>query len=160
MYSSTLSLSSALEKGGCSTLQPGRFTPGNDPVPIVQESGWAPGPVWTDAKSLPPFPGFDPRTFQLVASIYICVCVCVCVHIKVTVGEVTKAQMWSRCIAVLSLSSALEGVSVQSHNPVALPPGMSRYPLYRRLGGPQDRSGRVQKISPPYRDSIPGLSSS
>jgi len=25
----------------------------------------------------------------------------------------------------------------------------TRYPLYRRLGGPQDRSGQVRKISPP-----------
>jgi len=23
------------------------FTPGKDPVPILQEAGWAPGPVWT-----------------------------------------------------------------------------------------------------------------
>jgi hypothetical protein len=23
------------------------FTPGKDPVPIVQEAGWAPEPVWT-----------------------------------------------------------------------------------------------------------------
>jgi hypothetical protein len=27
-------------------------------------------------------------------------------------------------------------------------PGKTRYPLYRRLGGPQGRSGRVRKISP------------
>jgi hypothetical protein len=27
--------------------------------------------------------------------------------------------------------------------------GKTRYPLYRRLGGPQDRSGQVRKISPP-----------
>ena len=27
------------------------FTPGKDPVPIVQEAGWAPGPVWTGGKS-------------------------------------------------------------------------------------------------------------
>ena len=33
--------------------------------------------------------------------------------------------------------------------PAALPPGKTRYPLYRRLGGPQGRSGRVRKISPP-----------
>jgi hypothetical protein len=46
-YSSTLSLTSALDRGGWSTPRPGRFTPGNDPVPIVQEAGWAPGPVWT-----------------------------------------------------------------------------------------------------------------
>jgi hypothetical protein len=26
---------------------------------------------------------------------------------------------------------------------------MRRYPLYRRLGGPQGWSGRVRKISPP-----------
>jgi hypothetical protein len=26
-------------------------TPGKDPVPIVQEAGWAPGPVWTGAES-------------------------------------------------------------------------------------------------------------
>ena len=29
------------------------FTSGKDPVPIVQEAGWAPGPVWTGGKSRP-----------------------------------------------------------------------------------------------------------
>ena len=28
------------------------FTPGKDPVPNVQEAGWAPGPVWTGAENL------------------------------------------------------------------------------------------------------------
>ena len=28
-------------------------TPGKDPVPILQEAGWAPGPVWTGGKSRP-----------------------------------------------------------------------------------------------------------
>jgi hypothetical protein len=28
------------------------FTPGKDPVSIVQEAGWVPGPVWTDAEKL------------------------------------------------------------------------------------------------------------
>ena len=37
----------------------------------------------------------------------------------------------------------------QHHAPAALPPGKTRYPLYRWLGGPQGRSGRVRKISPP-----------
>jgi hypothetical protein len=27
---------------------------GKDPVPIVQETGWAPGPVWTGAENLAP----------------------------------------------------------------------------------------------------------
>jgi len=30
-----------------------QFTPKKDPVPILQEAGWAPGPVWTDGKSRP-----------------------------------------------------------------------------------------------------------
>jgi hypothetical protein len=29
-------------------------TPGKDPVSIVQEAGWAPGPVWTGAENLAP----------------------------------------------------------------------------------------------------------
>jgi len=29
------------------------FTPGKDPVPILQEAGWVPGPVWTGGKSRP-----------------------------------------------------------------------------------------------------------
>jgi hypothetical protein len=39
MYSSTLSLTSVLDGGGWSTPHSGHFTPGNDPVPIVQEAG-------------------------------------------------------------------------------------------------------------------------
>ena len=30
------------------------FIPGKDPVPIVQEAGWAPGLVWTSAENLAP----------------------------------------------------------------------------------------------------------
>jgi len=29
------------------------FIPGKDPVPIVQEAGWAPGPIWMGGKSRP-----------------------------------------------------------------------------------------------------------
>jgi len=29
------------------------FTPWKDPVPILQDAGWAPGPVWTGGKSRP-----------------------------------------------------------------------------------------------------------
>ena len=41
-------------RGECSAARPGRtLLPGKDPVPIVQEAGWAPGPVWTGGKSRP-----------------------------------------------------------------------------------------------------------
>ena len=41
------------------------------------------------------------------------------------------------------------GVGGQRHAPAALPPGKTRYPLYRRLGGPHSRAGQMRKISPP-----------
>ena len=41
------------------------------------------------------------------------------------------------------------GVGGERQAPVALFPGMLRYPLYRRLRGPHGRSGRVRNISPP-----------
>jgi hypothetical protein len=47
-------LTSALEGGGWSAPRPGRFSPGKDPVPIVQKAEWAPGSVWTCAKNLAP----------------------------------------------------------------------------------------------------------
>jgi hypothetical protein len=50
------------------------------------------------------------------------------VKVKVTLEQAMKAQM---------------GVGGQRHAPAALPPKLTRYPLYRR------RSGRVLKISPP-----------
>jgi hypothetical protein len=67
MYSS---MTAALEGGGVvsSTPQPHLAT-GKDPVPIVQEAGWAPGPVWIGAENLAP-PGLDPRTIQPVVSRY------------------------------------------------------------------------------------------
>jgi hypothetical protein len=42
-----------------------------------------------------------------------------------------------------------EGEGGQHHAPAALPPGKIQYPLYKGLGGPQGRSGQVQKISSP-----------
>ena len=56
-------------KWGVSLTPRPLFTPGKDPVPIVQEAGWVPGPVWTGAENLAPS-GFDPRTVQPVASRY------------------------------------------------------------------------------------------
>ena len=59
--------------------------------------------------------------------------------------EGPEGQLYS---PALSLTSALDGVGGQHHAPAALPPGKTRYPLYRRLGGSQGTYGRVWKISP------------
>ena len=33
---------------------PAALPPGKDPVPTVQEAGWAPGPVWKGAENIAP----------------------------------------------------------------------------------------------------------
>jgi hypothetical protein len=57
-------------RGEGSASHPVRYLPpGKDPVPIVQEAGWAPGPVWTGVENLaPPPPGLRNRTVQPVAT--------------------------------------------------------------------------------------------
>jgi hypothetical protein len=47
------------------------------------------------------------------------------------------------------MTTALEKGEGTASNPGRyLSPGKTQYPLYRRLGGPQGRSGQVRKISP------------
>jgi hypothetical protein len=41
------------------------------------------------------------------------------------------------------------GMGGQRHAPAALPTGKTRYPLYRKLVGPQSRLCQVWNISPP-----------
>jgi hypothetical protein len=45
---------------GVSVMPRPLFTPGKDPVPIVQEAGWAPGPVWTGAENFAPIGIWSP----------------------------------------------------------------------------------------------------
>jgi len=53
------------------------------------------------------------------------------------------------------MTAALEGGEWSAARPGRnLPPRKTRYPFYRRLGGPQDRSGRMEK-SRSQPDSIP-----
>ena len=47
---------------------PAASIPGKDPVRIVQETGWAPGPVWTGAENLVPT-GIRSRTVQPVVKV-------------------------------------------------------------------------------------------
>ena len=54
------------------------------------------------------------------------------------------------------MTTALEGAEGSaSRRGRSLPPAKTRYPLYRRLGGPQGRSGQVRKISPPTGNRSP-----
>ena len=65
-------MTAALEGGVWSAARPGRtLPPGKDPVPILQEAGWAPGPVWTGGKysprrdSIPDLPARSQSLYQL-----------------------------------------------------------------------------------------------
>jgi hypothetical protein len=70
------------------------------------------------------------------------------------------------------MTTALEGGEWSAARPGrTLPKGKTRYSLYRRMCGPQSRSGQVRKISPPpgfaprivqpvvgrYTDELPGF---
>jgi hypothetical protein len=60
------------------------------------------------------------------------------------------AHRGSRGTALPFLTTALEGGKGSASRPGrSLPPGKTRYPLYRRLGRPHERSRQVRKISPP-----------
>jgi hypothetical protein len=55
-----------------------------------------------------------------------------------------------RHVSAHSFTSTLEGGEGSASRPGRiLPPGITRYPSYRRLGGPHGWSERVRKISPP-----------
>jgi hypothetical protein len=69
MYSSTISLTSALDGVGWLTPRAGRLTPGSDPVRLVHEPGSGPGRSGRLRKISNP-PGFDPWTVHAVASRY------------------------------------------------------------------------------------------
>jgi len=62
-------------------------------------------------------------------------------------------------VSTLSLTTAKDWVSGQRHASVVLPPGMTRYPLYRRLGWAPGPVWTGTENLAPYRDSIPGPSS-
>ena len=76
-----------------STPRP-HFTPGKDPVPILQEAGWAPGSVWTGGKSRPhrdSIPDRPARSQSLYRLSY---------PANVCMSPLTKNAGWKRTIYV------------------------------------------------------------
>ena len=58
----------------------------------------------------------------------------------------TRGRVEVYIYSFFNLSARLRGRVVNA-TPLRLTPGKdARYPLYRRLGGPQGRSGRLRKI--------------
>jgi len=105
---------------GVSVMPRPLFTLVKDPVPIVQEGGWAPGTVWTVAKNLVP-PGFETRTVQPVASRYAdwvtrptCLCM---IHFIYRVSQEECAR----------LREGVPYVKVYRYNPKHLCPKLNGY---------------------------------
>jgi hypothetical protein len=71
-YTSTLSLTSALDGVGGQRHASAALPPEKDLVPIVLEAGWASEPVWTGVENLaPPSTEFDPRiALPIAQSLY------------------------------------------------------------------------------------------
>ena len=78
--------------------------------------------------------------------------------VNFTLEQATKAQRGSRGIALLFFILGASWWYVVGATFQCCTLGKETcYPLYRRLGGPQGRSGRVQHTSP-HQDSMPGSS--
>ena len=88
-------------------------TPGKDPVPIVQEAGWAPGPVWTGAENLAPagnrFPEPPARSESLyrlsypgpVAIVVFLIIVSVALHPNSGLGPLKKLDTHTHLVGLL-----------------------------------------------------------
>ena len=71
------------------------------------------------------------------------------ITVMFTLEQSTKAQSGSRVITYSFFNLGARWVRWSTPRPGRFAPGKeTRYPLCRRLGGPQGRSGRLQKISP------------
>ena len=98
-------MTTALEGGEVSASRPGRFTPGKDPVPIVQEAGWAPGSVWTGAENLAShrdsIPGpFSPYPVAIPTELPGRLIVCVLTHYSSCLWNLELPACRSNCAKV------------------------------------------------------------
>jgi hypothetical protein len=97
------SMTAALEGDEWSAARPGRtLPPGKEPVPILQEAGWAPAPVWTGGKSCPHRDSISDcpaRSQSLYRLSYI----------------VTSAKMFVLCLLIRESTSLLSFVLYEMH---------------------------------------------
>ena len=98
-----------------STPRP-HFTPAKDPVPILQEAGWAPGRVWTGGKSRPhrdsipdrpprssvaiptELPGLQPDGIytytHMCVSMYVCTYIYIYIYTRMCCGAVARCASY------------------------------------------------------------------
>ena len=122
-----------------STPRP-HFTLGRDPVPILQEAGWAPGLVWTDGKSrphrdsIPDHPARNQSLYRLSYSVHnILVCV-----------RLNKNQYYIFCVCVCVCITCLGHSTCNAHAPYYIVIcGLSGCAIYRVFNLKVDRMDRI-----------------
>ena len=96
-----------------STPRP-HFTARKDPVPILQEAGWAPGPVWTGGNSRPhrdSIPGFPARSQSLyrlsypATYVHMCVSIWIYIHMCIYIYKLFSENTVTTSVVLCSLSS-------------------------------------------------------
>jgi hypothetical protein len=107
MYSSTLSLTSSLDRGGWSTPRPGRFTPGKETRYALYRRLGGPQGRSGQARKISPPSGLDPRTVQPVADR--CTDYAVPAHIKIGYGF-KLITLYSFVFLVVRLTQANLGI--------------------------------------------------
>ena len=97
------------------------FTSGKDPVPIVQEAGWSPRPVWTGAENLAPTGIRSPDRPARSQSLY---------RLRY------PAHIWQRAVSeiwcVFKKNSALYHAAFLQNNPTKLLISMDLISVVRR----------------------------
>ena len=147
---------------GVSVTPRQHLTPGKDPVPIVQEAGWASGPVWTGAENIAP-PGFDPRTVQPVGSRYTDYAtrptyVYIYIYIYICLPRQVPGRLRPRISRRFGTTRV---VGRQSKVPAAFTPGEIPGTHFQRLSRPQGTwfcRGYHGNPQWHHRESIPGPS--
>ena len=103
------------------------FTHGVDPVPILQEAGWAPGPIWTGGKSrphwdsIPDCPANSQSVHRQSYSAHVNVRVCVCVYIYIYIDTHTHTHTHTSRISNNTADSLIQLVFISFfYNPALL----------------------------------------
>jgi len=77
------------------------FTPGKDPVPILQEAGWAPGPLWTGGKSRPHRDSIPDRPARSQSLYWLSYSAHIKAHVSVLFSDTISYNCASACFGFL-----------------------------------------------------------
>ena len=129
------------------------FTPGKDPVPIVQEAGWVPGLVWTGGKSRPHLVSILDRPAYsqslcllsyLAHNIYIYIYICIfCKNLHVYILEYTKFST-TEILSVIFRPSNMKADHLRKFNFLAL----SKFGKYETNSQNSNKSFSIQFAVP------------